>query len=71
MVQVIDYDEQGNIRTTRIFNGQIKEERIYRNEDIEVISEGEFGIPVRGLIFKIQTKVKLKTFLIPLLKRSY
>lgn len=60
MVQVIDYDEQGNIRTTRIFNGQIKEERIYRKEDIDVLSEGDFGIPIKRINLQNPNKNEIR-----------
>lgn len=60
MVKVIDYDEQGNVRVTRVFNGEIKEEKIYRKEDIEVISEEDFEIPIKRISLKNSTKSKIK-----------
>ncbi|MFE8702920.1 hypothetical protein ACFYKX_20135 [Cytobacillus sp. FJAT-54145] len=63
MVQVIDYDEKGNIRTTRIFNREIKEERIYRKEDIVVISEEDFGIPIKRINLQKENKSEIKDLL--------
>ncbi|AMX00348.1 hypothetical protein ACOQFO_07270 [Ureibacillus sp. MALMAid1270] len=60
MVKVIDYDEQGNVRVTRVFNGEIKEEKIYRKEDIEVISEEDFEIPIKRISLKNSTKSEIK-----------
>ncbi|PKG26153.1 hypothetical protein [Cytobacillus horneckiae] len=60
MVKVIDYDEQGNVRVTRVFNGEIKEEKIYRKEDIEVISEEDFEIPIKRISLKNSTKSETK-----------
>lgn len=60
MVKVIDYDEQGNVRVTRVFNGEIKEEKIYRKEDIEVISEEDFEIPIKRISLQNSTKSEIK-----------
>lgn len=60
MVKVIDYDEQGNVRVTRVFNGEIKEERIYRKEDIEVIREKDCRIPIQRISLQKSNKDEIK-----------
>lgn len=60
MVKLIDYDEQGNVRVTRVFNGEIKEERIYRKEDIEVISEKDCRIPIQRISLQKSNKDEFK-----------